>query len=146
MASNPLPPPNSIPGVSVLVIDAGRVLLVRRGREPNRGLWALPGGRIEPGESAEAAAVREVHEETGVAIERPELFDTVDVTVAGEPGIEGQRYSVAVFRARYASGHPVAGDDAAEARWVKLGDVADLPLTEGTRAIVAKHGAEPADA
>jgi len=146
MASNPLPPPSSIPGVSVLVIDAGRVLLVRRGREPNRGLWALPGGRIEAGESAEAAAVREVHEETGVAIDRPEPFDTVDVTVAGESGMEAQRYSVAVFRARYAGGPPVAGDDAAEARWVKLEDVADLPLTEGTRAVVARFGAEPADA
>jgi mutator protein MutT len=135
-----------MPGVSVLVIDAGRVLLVRRGREPNRGLWALPGGRIEPGERAEAAAIREVREETGIQIERPEPFDTVEVTAAAEPGINGRRYSVAVFRARYASGHPVAGDDAAEARWVKLGDVADLRLTEGTRAIVAKHGAEPADA
>jgi len=146
MASNPLPPPNSIPGVSVLVIDAGRVLLVRRGREPNRGLWALPGGRIEAGESAEAAAIREVHEETGIVIERPEPFDTVDVTVDAEPGVNSQRYSVAVFRARYVNGHPAAGDDAAEVCWVKLGDVADLPLTEGTRAIVAKQGAEPADA
>jgi 8-oxo-dGTP diphosphatase len=113
---------------------------------PNRGLWALPGGRIEPGESATAAAVREVREETGIAIERPEPIDAVEVTVAGEPETKGQRFSVAVFRARYANGHPVAGDDAAEARWVILGDVAGLPLTEGTRAIVDRFGVEAADA
>jgi ADP-ribose pyrophosphatase YjhB (NUDIX family) len=145
MTSNPLPPGSPIPAVSVLVIDAGRILLVRRAHEPNRGLWALPGGRIEPGERAEAAAVRAVRAETGIAIDRPEPIDTVEVTVDGSGG-QGRRYSIAVFRARYASGLPVAGDDAAEARWVNPGDLSDLPLTEGTRAVVAKYGAETTDA
>lgn len=135
MASNP-PSPPPIPGVSVLVIHEGRVLLVRRGREPNRGIWALPGGRVEAGERPADAAIREVAEETAVQIDGLREIDSVDVAASDT----GQRYAITVFSADYRSGSPTAGDDAADARWLALTDIASLPITDGTRRIIETHG------
>jgi 8-oxo-dGTP diphosphatase len=124
-------------GASVLVIDGGRVLLVLRGRSPNRGLWALPGGRVQPGESPEAAAVRELAEETAVTVDGLTRIDTVAVPA---PAVGRSPVSIAVFSARWRSGTPAPGDDAAEARWIDLADVGKLALTEGTRLIIQRHG------
>jgi 8-oxo-dGTP diphosphatase len=127
-----------IAGVSVLVIHEARVLLVKRGREPGRGFWALPGGRVEAGESAEAAAVREVAEETGIVVGGLRRIDSVKVAPQGVSGVAD--YAITVFSAGYVAGQASAGDDAAEVRWVGLAETADLRLTEGTRTIIDKHG------
>jgi 8-oxo-dGTP diphosphatase len=139
MTSNPASP-SPTAAVSALVWRDGQVLLVNRGRPPLAGAWALPGGRIEPGETAAAAVIREVREEIGIAIDQPEQIDTVEVAVADEAGMGEDRFSIAVFRARFAAGLPRAGDDAAEARWVGMAEIAGLPLTEGTRAMIERHG------
>lgn len=137
MASNPLVPPQPVPGVSVLVRDGDRVLLVRRGRDPYRGWWALPGGRIEPGETAVAAAQRELTEETGLSASRLVAIDTVEVPqAAGHPA-----YAITVFGAAETSGTLRPGDDADAARWVDGSGLADLRLTAGTASIIARHGA-----
>jgi ADP-ribose pyrophosphatase YjhB (NUDIX family) len=137
MASNPLPEPVSIASASVLVVNNDRVLLVLRGRAPNRGLWALPGGRVEPGESPEAAALRELAEETGIIVDGLRRIDTVDVP----PSAEGEpRVTIAVFTGAWRAGTPRSGDDAAEARWIGLADVGRMALTEGTRAMIERHG------
>jgi acetyl-CoA carboxylase carboxyl transferase subunit beta len=125
----------SIPGVSVLVVDGARVLLVRRGKEPNLDLWALPGGRIEVGEKPAEAAARETAEETAIVIDDLREIDAVDVVAD-----DGNRYAITVFSARYRSGVTRAGDDAAEARWVALAEIPGMRVTEGTRRAIEKLG------
>jgi mutator protein MutT len=115
-----------------VVRDAdGRLLLVRRANEPSRGLWSLPGGRIEPGETAAAAAVREVREETGL-----------DVAV-GEPlcRVRIGSYVVVDFAATVVGGALAAGDDASDARWCTADEVRALPTSPGLLAELERMGA-----
>jgi 8-oxo-dGTP diphosphatase len=105
-------------GVGAVVVNEGRVLLVRRGREPLRGHWTLPGGVLELGESVTSAVVREVLEETGLTVEPVELVELVDRIYR-----EGERiryhYVIADYLCRVTGGQMRAGSDADEARWVE---------------------------
>ena len=103
--------------------DAGRLLLVRRGREPAAGSWSLPGGRIEPGETAAEAAAREVLEETGLQVSVGELLRTVD--------LRDSEFRVHDFAATVVGGTLQAGDDASDARWCTVEEVAALGLSPG---------------
>lgn len=103
--------------------DAGRLLLIRRGRPPAAGLWSLPGGRIEPGETAAEAAAREVREETGLEV----LVGPVLITAVVGDGA----FRVQDFAATVVGGELRAGDDATDARWVDEAELAGLPLTPG---------------
>ena len=109
---------------------AGRILLVRRGTEPGRGLWSVPGGRVEPGESTEQAAVREVGEEAGLRIVVEALAGTVE-----RPGPGGVVYVIDDYVAAPAPGvDPTdvrAGDDADEVRWVDAEELGRLPCVDG---------------
>lgn len=122
------------------------MLLVRRRGAPFAGYWSLPGGRVEPGERPETAAVREVREETGIAIGRVRRLDTVEIDTAEGGGGAATRFVLEVFQGDYLSGTATAGDDAAEARWVNPSELRDLRLTDQSRAIIERHGEEPADA
>ncbi|HWL37422.1 MAG TPA: NUDIX hydrolase [Frankiaceae bacterium] len=99
----------------------GRVLLVLRANEPSRGLWSVPGGRIEAGESARDAAAREVREETGLDVEVGELLLTADLGP----------YVVADYAATVVGGTLRAGDDALDARWFTAAELAALPMSPG---------------
>jgi 8-oxo-dGTP diphosphatase len=101
--------------------DLGRLLLVRRGNEPARGLWCEPSGRCEPGESPAEAAVREAFEETGLAVRA--------VSAAGSVRVGG--YLIHGIRCELAGGTLRAGDDATEVRWVDAAEFATLPLAPG---------------
>lgn len=126
-----------VPCVGALVRDgAGRLLLVRRANEPGRGLWSLPGGRVEPGESAEQALVREVREETGLLVTVGPLVGRVE-----RPGPGGVVYDIADHVCRAVGGTLRAGDDAAEVRWVDA--LAALPLTEGLAETLDAWGVLP---
>jgi len=110
------------------------VLLVRRGKGALKGLWSLPGGHIEPGETARAAAVREVREETGVEAELASLVDVHDVIVRGGDGGLVAHYLISVFCGRWLAGEPVPGGDELAARFVPLEDIDDpgrYRLTDG---------------
>lgn len=128
--SNPLPAP--VPAVGVACLRGDSVLLIRRGTPPRQGEWSLPGGRIEPGERAMDAALRELREETGVEAEITGLIDVVD----GLFPEAGRHYVLIDYAARWLSGEPVAGDDAAEARFVALDEVEALIDWSETRRII----------
>lgn len=136
---NELPAP--VPAVGVVCLRGEEVLLIRRGRPPKQGEWSLPGGRIEPGERAIDAALRELHEETGVEAEITGLVDVVD----GLFPEAGRHYVLIDYAARWRSGEPVAGDDAMEARFVALDRVGDLIDWHETRRVIAMAVAARAD-
>jgi 8-oxo-dGTP diphosphatase len=116
-----------VPAVGVVVLRGDEVLLVRRGTAPRLGQWSLPGGRIEWGETAEAAAMRELQEETGVEAELLGLIEVLDAVFTSRTTGETTRHYVLIdFAARWISGEPVAGDDAADARFFHHSEVAGL--------------------
>ncbi len=116
-----------IPCVGAVVTDEqGRLLLIKRGHEPGAGLWSIPGGRIEPGETDAEALVREMFEETGLVVEVGPLIGRVQ-----RPGLAGAVIDIADYAATVTGGTLRPGDDAADARWVNIADLARLEITEG---------------
>ena len=109
-------------GVGAVVVDGGRVLLVRRGTEPMKGRWTLPGGLLELGESLTDGVVREVREETGLEVEPVELVELLD-RIHKESGNEGERvryhYVIADYLCRVTGGELQAASDADAVRWVE---------------------------
>jgi 8-oxo-dGTP diphosphatase len=122
--------------VGAVVTDGrGRLLLIQRGHEPGKGLWSLPGGRVEPGETAAEALVREMEEETGLTVEPGRLIGTVE-----RPGLAGDVFDIQDYAATVTGGTLRPGDDAAGARWVSPGEMAVLPVTEGLVEILTEWG------
>jgi mutator protein MutT len=110
--------------VGAIVIDDGRLLVVKRANDPGKGLWSLPGGRVEQGEFLEDALKREVREETGLEVEVGELAGILEV-----PGDE-LHYVILDYHALVTGSTDVRpGDDAAEVRWAPLKDVAHMDCT-----------------
>ena len=116
-----------IPCVGAVVTDGqGRLLMIKRGHEPGAGLWSIPGGRIEPGETDAEALVREMLEETSLAVEVGRLLGRVQ-----RPGLDGAVIDISDYAATVIGGTLCPGDDAADARWVAAGDLDSLEITEG---------------
>jgi 8-oxo-dGTP diphosphatase len=111
-----------IPCAGAIIRDSGgALLLIRRRNEPGAGLWSLPGGRVEPGESDEQAVVREVAEETGLRVTCGPLAGTAD-----RPGPGGAVLRIRDYAAFVTGGELAAGDDAADARWVSAAEFAAM--------------------
>ncbi|HUQ04367.1 MAG TPA: NUDIX hydrolase [Kofleriaceae bacterium] len=122
-----------IVGVSAVVFDdAGRVLVVERGKPPAEGMWSVPGGRVEPGETLAEGVAREVREETGLDVEVGPLIDVLE-RASGD-----RHYQIHPHVARLTGGTLVAGSDARAARWVTDDELAALPTTEGLADVIAK--------
>jgi 8-oxo-dGTP diphosphatase len=115
--------PSPALAVGAIVIHDDSLLMVRRGREPNKGLWSVPGGRVEAGEYLSDALRREVREETGIDIEVGDLLGILEW--AGD-----EHFVILDYLAHpLDDATPRASDDAVEARWVPLRDVAKLDCT-----------------
>jgi 8-oxo-dGTP diphosphatase len=116
-----------IPCVGAVVTDGqGRLLMIKRGHAPGAGLWSIPGGRIEPGETDAEALVREMSEETGLVVEVGPLIGSVR-----RPGLDGAVIDIRDYAATVTGGTLRPGDDAADARWVEAADLDSLDITEG---------------
>ena len=130
--SDPLRAP--VPAAGVVCFRGAEVLLIRRGRPPLEGSWSLPGGRIEWGERAADAALRELTEETGVQAELLGLIDVVDgLFGAGE---DACHYLLVDYAACWISGEPLAGDDASEAAFVPIDALEGLGLWDETVRVI----------
>lgn len=118
----------TIAAVSVALVRGETVLLVKRALEPSRGLYAFPGGRVEPGETSEDAARRELLEETGMTavVLSPLREYLIDTQVDGEE----ITYRLEVFTGEAASGEPACASDAEEACFHALAEIENLPLAD----------------
>ena len=126
-----------VPAVGVVCFRDEQVLLIRRGTPPKQGEWSMPGGRVEPGEPVRTAALRELKEETGVDAVLVDLVDVVDAVFENRGGDLITRHYVLIdFVAQWQSGEPVAGDDAADARFFHLSDLASLDLWDETLRVI----------
>ncbi|MBD3407836.1 MAG: NUDIX domain-containing protein [Candidatus Lokiarchaeota archaeon] len=115
---------NPSPTVDTIILDKDRVVLVKRKNEPYKGMWVLPGGFVDYGETVEEAAVREVMEETGLEIKLKAILG-----VYSDPARDPRKHiQSTVFIAQYISGTPIGGDDAAEAKWFTLEELNKVSL------------------
>lgn len=121
--------------VGAVVVHDGALLLVRRGHGPAAGEWSVPGGRVEAGETLAEALVREVAEETALECVCGELMAWAEL-IGDEHHFVVMDFVATVLE----HGTPVAGDDAAEVRWVPLGEVAELNLVDGLAELLHEHG------
>lgn len=131
-------PSQPMVGVAAVVLRDEQVLLVRRGREPAKGLWGLPGGLLELGESLADGARREVLEECGVQIEVGPVVGVFEPMQRDEAGRLRFHYVVVDLLARYAGGDVRAADDADDARWVDVEATDELAMLPETRVIIQK--------
>lgn len=136
-----LPIPLKVHGVSLICRREGRFLLVERGKEPWKGWLAFPGGGIEPGETPQEAAIRELREET--ALNAGQLSHVITVDLALEGKAYDRSYYLSVFRAMEISGREQAGDDAASIQWLTIEEMISAKVTDSTldvaRAVAASE-------
>jgi 8-oxo-dGTP diphosphatase len=123
--------------VSAAIIRNGRVLIVQRAQPPMRGVFTLPGGVVEAGETLQQALVREIDEEVGMAIEPVMLAGHREVIARDADGRVERHFIILAFAARWISGEPKLNDELAEARWMRPEEIAGLRTTEGLGEIIA---------
>jgi len=123
--------------VSAAIFRAERVLIVRRARPPAQGLYTLPGGVVELGESLIEAVSREVREETSLAIEPVALAGYREALARDAAGRIERHFVIMSFAARWLSGEPALNEELAEARWLLPTELSGLATTEGLADIVA---------
>jgi ADP-ribose pyrophosphatase YjhB (NUDIX family) len=134
-----------IKGASILVISEARGLIVKRGKEPSMGLWALPGGRQEDGETPEQAARRELAEETGLCADEMRFIREVEIIRHGQRGEVLRHYLLSLFMAVGFSGIQRAGDDADAIGWVTLEELEQFELTRDSRFVLEEFLGRSAD-
>lgn len=124
-------PTPKLGAIAVVVADS-HVLLAQRRNQPDAGLWGFPGGHVELGETALAAAARELQEETGIAATPVDYITSIDVIIRDEDGNVSVHYLLAAVLCDYVSGTPLAADDVLDAAWVPFEQVrtAALPMSD----------------
>lgn len=131
-------PDRPIVAVGAVILDGDRVLLVKRGKEPLKGEWSLPGGAVEVGETLEAALVREVREETCLDVTVGPVVEVLD-RIRRDAGERVEYHYVIIdYVCRVRGGIATSGSDAAEVRWAARDDLASFRLTPGAVAVIQK--------
>jgi mutator protein MutT len=131
-------PDRPIVGVGAVVLDAGRVLLVRRAQEPLKGEWSLPGGAVEVGEALENAVVRELREETGLDVEVGAVVEVLDRIRRDPDGRVEYHYVIIDYACTVRRGRLAAGSDAAAAHWADVADLERLGVSEKAIAVIRR--------
>ena len=124
-------------GVGAVIIKDGKILLVKRGNEPNKGKWAIPGGLVNTGESLEDALKREIMEEVGFEIEVDDVVCVSEEIFRDGNGVK-YHYIVIDFFVDVIGGELRAGSDAVDARWVKLNEIDSLDVVDFVKKLVNK--------
>ncbi|MDJ0829024.1 MAG: NUDIX hydrolase [Desulfobacterales bacterium] len=125
--------------VGAVVIKDGKVLLVKRGQHPAKDHWAIPGGSVHLGETLQAAAEREIREETGITIRAQEPVFTFDVIQHDDHGHIKFHYVIIDLKGEYVAGEPHPADDATDARWISPAEMQHLPVNTMTRRLLARQ-------
>jgi 8-oxo-dGTP diphosphatase len=123
-------------GIGALVVENGKIALIRRGKAPLQGEWSIPGGMLELGETLRQGAEREALEETGLVVRATELLGVFDRVIPDSDGKIVYHYVLIDFLCERVSGELRAGADAADAKWFTPDEVVKLPLAEDTAAVI----------
>lgn len=126
-------PDQPVVGIGAVIIHQGKIALIKRGNEPSKGKWTIPGGLVELGESLEAAVIRETKEEVCLDVENPCLIGVVDNVDFDEQGKVKYHYVIIDYLVHVKAGTIKAASDAAEIRWVLFDEVEDYNLTASFR-------------
>jgi mutator protein MutT len=132
-------PKQPIVGVGAIIITEGKILLEKRKNDPGRGKWSIPGGLVELGESVEETVIREVEEETGLDVEKPEHIDVVDNVVRDADNQVKYHFVIIDYFVELKGGTLKAASDAEELRWVNLDEVENFDLTKTFRAFFERN-------
>jgi 8-oxo-dGTP diphosphatase len=133
-------PDRPVVGVGAVVIRDGKILLVKRGIAPSKGLWAIPGGALDLGETLQQAAEREILEETGVVIRARKPIYAFDFFERSGDGRIRFHFVIVDLAADYISGEVRGADDALDARWLAPADLDHLPVSENTLKLLSAVG------
>jgi 8-oxo-dGTP diphosphatase len=125
-------------GVGAIISQHNQVILVRRGQEPSKGDWSIPGGLVDVGETLRDAVIREALEETGLEVEPTELVELVERIFRDDSGRVQYHYILADFLCRVRRGNLLAGSDALDAKWFRPDELTDLNLAEITLRVILK--------
>jgi len=125
-------------GVAGVVIKAGCVLLIQRGKEPGRGRWSIPGGRLRLGERVRDGVEREILEECGLRVRAGELLGVADLIHQDDEGRIRYHYVLIDLAAEYLSGEPQASSDALAARWVPFAELPTLEMPDRLRSLLER--------
>jgi ADP-ribose pyrophosphatase YjhB (NUDIX family) len=132
-------PNQPIVGVGALIICDGKILLEKRKNQPGKGKWSIPGGLVELGENVEQTVVREVKEETGLEVEKPEHIDIVDNVVRDENGDVRYHFVILDYFVKLKGGVLKAASDAEDLAWVSLDEVEKYDLTKTFKAFFERN-------
>jgi ADP-ribose pyrophosphatase len=136
-------PDSPVVGVGAVVIKDGKILLVERGVQPNKGVWAIPGGSLKLGETLQEGAEREILEETGITIKAGDPFYSFDFFERDDNSRIRFHYVIVDMMGDYISGDAGGADDALDARWISPEELNDLPVSENTINILKSIGFIP---
>ncbi len=125
-------------GVAGVVIKNGCVLLIQRGKEPGRGRWSIPGGRLRLGERVRDGVEREILEECGLHVQAGELLGVADLIHQDDEGRTRYHYVLIDLAAEYLSGEPRASSDALAVRWVPFAELAALEMPDRLRSLLER--------
>ncbi len=126
-------PDQPVVGIGVVIVHQGKIVLIKRGNEPAKGKWTVPGGLVELGEPMEKTVIREAKEETCLDVENPRLVDVVTQVELDTEGKVKYHYVIIDYLVQVRSGNIQAASDAVELHWVPFDEVENFDLTASFR-------------